>query len=97
FRGIHARYDERPWTEWSEELQRREPAAIDRARRELAQEVLFYQYLQWLAASQWQRVRAGNPAVALFGDLPFMVDGDSADVWARQQNFYLDASVGVPP
>jgi 4-alpha-glucanotransferase len=36
-------------------------------------------------------------AVALFGDLPFMVSGDSADVWARQDEFRLDASVGVPP
>jgi 4-alpha-glucanotransferase len=26
-----------------------------------------------------------------------MVDGDSADVWARQDQFRLDASVGVPP
>ena len=35
--------------------------------------------------------------VALFGDLPFMVDGDSADVWARQDQFRLDVSVGAPP
>ena len=41
------------------------------------------------------RERAGD--VALFGDLPFMVSGDSADVWARQDEFRLDASVGVPP
>ena len=26
-----------------------------------------------------------------------MVDGDSADVWARQDQFHLDASVGAPP
>ena len=55
---IHAREDERPWTEWPEALQRREPAAIDRARRELAREVLFQQYLQWLAGAQWQDARA---------------------------------------
>jgi len=35
--------------------------------------------------------------VAIFGDLPFMVDLDSADVWARQDQFSLDASVGAPP
>ncbi len=33
----------------------------------------------------------------LFGDLPFMVDGDSADVWARQRQFRFDATVGAPP
>jgi 4-alpha-glucanotransferase len=97
FRAIHAREHERPWTEWAEELQRREPAAIDRVRRELAHEVLYYQYLQWLAAMQWHEVRHDTNGVALFGDLPFMVDTDSADVWARQHQFDLDVSIGAPP
>ena len=41
--------------------------------------------------------RRHTHGVELFGDLPFMVDGDSADVWARQHQFRLDVSVGVPP
>jgi 4-alpha-glucanotransferase len=97
FRAIHAREDERPWTAWPQALQRRAPSEIDHARRELSREVLFYQYLQWIADSQWKAARADTHGVELFGDLPFMVDGDSADVWARQDQFRLDASVGVPP
>ena len=99
FRAVHAHEEERPWTEWPEALRRRDPQAIDRARRELSRDVIYYQYLQWLAATQWQRARdaAADRSVALFGDLPFMVDYDSADVWARQQQFRLDLSLGVPP
>ena len=97
FRAIHAREDERPWTEWPEPLQRRESTAVDRARRELSREVLFYQYLQWVAHAQWSRARADAHGVAILGDLPFMVDADSADVWARQDQFQLDASLGAPP
>jgi 4-alpha-glucanotransferase len=97
FRAIHVREGERPWTEWSLALQRREPAAIDHVRRELSREVLFQQYLQWIADAQWKSARASGHGVELFGDMPFMVDGDSADVWARQDQFRLDASVGVPP
>jgi 4-alpha-glucanotransferase len=61
--------------------------------------VIFYQYLQWLASSQWREARsaAGRHGVAVFGDLPFMVDCDSADVWARQHQFRLDVSLGAPP
>ena len=33
----------------------------------------------------------------MFGDLPFMVDGDSADVWVRQGQFRFDVSIGAPP
>ena len=33
----------------------------------------------------------------MFGDLPFMVAEDSADVWSFQHLFRFDATVGVPP
>ena len=59
--------------------------------------VRYYQYLQWIADEQWQRARDACGAVGVFGDFPFMVNGHSADVWARQREFHLDASVGVPP
>jgi 4-alpha-glucanotransferase len=97
FRALHARYEERAWTDWPEGVRTRQPEALDAARTELADDILFRQYLQWIAGEQWARARAAAGDVELFGDLPFMVSGDSADVWARQDEFRLDASVGVPP
>ena len=97
FRALHARYDERAWTDWPESLRNRDALALDAARDELAADILFRQYLQWIAGDQWGVARDRAGSVALFGDLPFMVSGDSADVWARQDEFRLDASVGVPP
>jgi 4-alpha-glucanotransferase len=35
--------------------------------------------------------------MGVFGDVAFMVGGDSADVWAYQHAFRFDASVGAPP
>ena len=67
------------------------------ARRALASEIQYRQYLQWIADGQWSEARRACGGVELFGDLPFMVDMDSADVWARQACFDLDRSVGVPP
>jgi len=97
FRAVHAAEGERPWIEWPESLRRRDPEAIATARRELARDVLLFKYLQWIAHEQWHEARAHTHGVELFGDLPFMVDGDSADVWARQSLFHLDVSLGVPP
>ena len=97
FRALHAYHTEKPWFEWPEPARARQPEAIEMARSALADDILFRQYVQWVAGDQWGSARdAANP-VALFGDLPFMVSGDSADVWARQDEFRLDASVGVPP
>ena len=97
FRALHARYDERAWTDWPEPVRTRQDDALQAARTELADDILYRQYLQWVAGDQWGTARDRAGDVALFGDLPFMVSGDSADVWARQDEFRLDASVGVPP
>jgi 4-alpha-glucanotransferase len=97
FRALHAREDERTWLDWPAPLRGREPAALAQARLELADDILYRQYLQWVANDQWAAARKACGTVALFGDLPFMVSGDSADVWARQDEFSFDASVGVPP
>ena len=99
FRAVHRREGEAPWFEWPAGLRARDRDKLDHARSALAREVLFYGYLQWLADDQWQRARktARKAGVALFGDLPFMVNGDSADVWARQHQFRFDVSAGAPP
>ena len=97
FRAIRGQQSERPWTEWPVPLRNRLPEALAIARRELAHEILFRQYVQWVADVQWRAARRAAGQVALFGDLPFMVSGDSADAWARQHEFRRDTSVGTPP
>jgi 4-alpha-glucanotransferase len=96
FRALHARYGGIEWTEWERPLRDGDPEALDRARAELAEPILFYGYLQWLAAEQWAQAREAA-AIGVFGDFPFMVSRDSADVWSRQGDFRMDASVGAPP
>jgi 4-alpha-glucanotransferase len=96
FRALHAKYGGRDWHHWDAPVRDRVPSAILAARRELDIEILYYTYLQWLAADQWESARNEMNA-GVFGDFPFMVSGDSADVWARQRDFRFDASVGAPP
>jgi len=97
YRALKARHAERAWTEWPEGVRSRQAAALDTARTALADDILYRKYLQWIAGDQWGEARDRAGSIALFGDLPFMVSGDSADVWARQDEFRMDASVGVPP
>jgi 4-alpha-glucanotransferase len=71
--------------------------ALVEARVELEEDVRYRKYIQWIAGEQWSAARARTRGVALFGDLPFVVSADSADVWARQDEFNPALSVGVPP
>ena len=97
FRAAHHLSDERMWREWDPAVRDREPSALSRLRRESGHEVLYRQYLQWIAHAQWQDARARAPALRTAGDFPFGVAADSADVWAHQALFSFDGTVGAPP
>jgi 4-alpha-glucanotransferase len=97
FRAIHEENGSRYWIEWPDAIKDREPSAIAAARERLASRILYFDYVQWLADEQWQRAHRECSPIGIFGDFPFMVSGHSADVWSRQEEFRLDASVGVPP
>lgn len=97
FRALHHESAGRHWIEWEPALRERDPAALDHARRRLATEIRYRAWLQWIADGQWGDARRECAPTGIFGDFPFVVSADSADVWARQHEFRLDASVGTPP
>ena len=97
FRALHDENRGAYWRDWDPALRDRDPTALDVARQRLDASILYYGYVQWLAAEQWERARRDCGGIGIFGDFPFMVSGHSADVWARQHEFRIDASVGTPP
>jgi 4-alpha-glucanotransferase len=97
FRALRAFNQRRAWWDWPEPMARRHPEAVARAREEMAAEISYRQYVQWIAAEQWERARADAAPIRVFGDVPFMISADSPDVWTRQDEFRMDATVGVPP
>ena len=93
------------WLEWEEPLRRREPAALAAAREQYADDVAFWQAVQFMFYSQWQALKhyANRQEIRIIGDLPIYVAMDSADVWAEPEMFQLDEHnvptevSGVPP
>lgn len=93
------------WTGWPETLRRREESALREYGSLLHREVVFHQFCQWLFFRQWGRLKweLGKLDIELVGDVPIYVTHDSADVWANQGLFRLDAQgapllvAGVPP
>ncbi|MBE6754076.1 MAG: 4-alpha-glucanotransferase [Ruminococcaceae bacterium] len=93
------------WTEWPEELRRRESAAMEEAKERLAADVDFHKAAQYLFFRQWTELKqyANERGVEIIGDLPIYVAMDSADVWASPGLFMLDEDLipievaGCPP
>ena len=97
FRALHAHHEERQWAEWPAALAAADREAVQQIRPSLLLEITYRSYLQWIAAEQWAEARRRAWPVRVFGDLPFMISADSPDVWARQNEFRFDATIGVPP
>jgi 4-alpha-glucanotransferase len=105
FRVLKARHNDVYYLEWPKELVQREPAALARTRRALANEIDEVRFAQFLLFRQADRLKrhANEKGVHLIGDLPFFVSPDSSDVWANPELFLLDEHqrprfvAGVPP
>ncbi len=99
FRHLKDTHSWASWTHWEEPLRRHDPAALKEFEAANENQVLFFKYLQWVIDRQWRAVKdkAAAKGVLLMGDLPFMVNQESADVWARQNEFDIHREIGAPP
>jgi len=93
------------WTLWEPELALREPAALDKARRDLKDQIENHKFIQFEFDRQWSDLKAhcGRNEIRVMGDVPIYVAQDSSDVWAQPGLFDLNADgtpwviAGVPP
>jgi 4-alpha-glucanotransferase len=105
FVALKQAHQGRPWVEWSPALVRYEAGALAEARQHYAEQIDEQRFRQWLFFRQWLALKeyANRRGVRLFGDLPIFVAHDSADVWANQNDYYLQPDgyptvvAGVPP
>lgn len=99
FRALKEAAPQTSWRSWDEPLRSRAPEALAAARERTAVDRAFFEYVQWQAYRQLAAARkeARLHGVLLVGDLPFMVDLESADAWSRQGEFRFDATIGAPP
>jgi 4-alpha-glucanotransferase len=105
YMALKERHVAAPWWHWEPTLARHDKNAVRKAKKELADEVRFHKFVQWLFFSQWTSVRhaASARGIRIVGDVPIYVAQDSADVWAGREQFQLDDSgnpvvvAGVPP
>jgi 4-alpha-glucanotransferase len=105
YTALHERFGQVAWSEWPRDLAARRPEALHEARQQCRESIEVISYGQYLFDQQWRALTAyaTERSVRLIGDIPIYVAYDSADVWAHQTLFDLDARgrprvvAGVPP
>jgi 4-alpha-glucanotransferase len=105
FQAIRSANDQKSWQEWDEPLKLREPEALEKAGRELDDEIFRQKFYQFTFFEQWSELKkyANEKGVKIVGDVPIFVALDSADVWRNPSQFKLNEDgsptvvSGVPP
>jgi 4-alpha-glucanotransferase len=105
FAALKGRHGGLPWFAWDEALRRRDPEALAKSAVTLRDSMSRHRTAQYVFHTRWSRLReqARDRGITILGDVPIYPALDSADVWAHQDLFYLDADGaptkvgGVPP
>lgn len=89
------------WPSWPEEYRDPTSSAVQRFSRERAEDVEYFQYLQWLAAEQLgaaqSAARQAGMAIGLYGDVAVGANPAGSETWSNRHLYLQGASVGAPP
>ncbi len=105
YMAVKNRFGGKSWTEWDEDIRLRKPKAVRRYQKELADEIRFCCFQQYVFQKQWKQLKAyaNDRGVRIIGDIPIYVAFDGADAWAHPELFQFDkegqpkAVAGCPP
>jgi 4-alpha-glucanotransferase len=105
FSALRKHYGRQSWTRWPAALRRREPKILEQVRPHLASPIAFREFVQFVYHRQLESLKnvCVELGIGLLGDTSIYVAHDSADVWAHQSYFDLDAKGkpnavgGTPP
>jgi len=87
FCALKAENNEASWKDWAKKEKPKE------------NDVLFQEWMQWIAEQQFLKAvgELNKLGVRLKGDIPILINEDSADVWHCPQFFSLENRAGAPP
>ena len=105
FMSLKGANEGRCWLDWPDDQRLLTAASRKEWEKELAEEIHFWKFTQYIFQIQWQELReyAAAHEVSIIGDIPIFIALDSCDVWANKKYFQLDSKgyptcvAGVPP
>ncbi len=105
FMALKNYFNHLPWNQWDKLIANRDTKTLDFYREKLAEEILYYKFLQYTFFEQWYELKkyANEKGIKIVGDIPIYISYDSSDVWANPELYKLDVYgnpskvAGVPP
>jgi 4-alpha-glucanotransferase len=98
FRALKHQHQMTSWTTWKE-FNQPTLADIDKLWKRKTLDAPFYAWIQYRLEQQFLQVARSlkEMGIILKGDIPILMNEDSADVWAHRDIFHFDLRAGAPP
>lgn len=101
FRTLKGLHNSEGWQSWRAEYRYGNADVVARVWKDaaLGDKALFHAWVQFRLEAQFREVAEylGKLGIMLKGDIPIMMNEDSADVWAHGSVFHLEQRAGAPP
>jgi 4-alpha-glucanotransferase len=99
FKVLKEHYNGVSWEDWPEEVKNFSEQAYKAFLITYKKEINYHKFIQFVCHQQLSQAKqyAESQGVFLKGDIPILLNRDSADVWLHRNLFNLDYSAGAPP
>ena len=99
FKSIRKECNWQSWENWPEEIKNPTEDSLKQLNEKHEVNVDYHQVIQYLCFEQMKAVKAHADSLGIFlkGDLPILINRESADVWLNRSLFNMDLSAGAPP
>jgi malto-oligosyltrehalose synthase/4-alpha-glucanotransferase len=105
YSALKVNFNNAAWNTWDDQYKFRDKTALNNFAAQNADAIAEIKWQQFIFSRQWLGLKAycNQLGIQIFGDLPFYISYDSADVWTNSSIFKLDQNLemisvsGVPP
>lgn len=99
FKTIKVEQQWQSWEAWPDALRHLTAQHYQNLLHKYKEEVTYHRFIQYLCFQQLTQVkkRAQDKGIFIKGDIPILINRDSADVWRHCKLFALDYAAGAPP
>lgn len=104
YKVLKEKFDDAKWVDFPIQYKNRQKSAMDKFKLDYEKEIDKIKFIQFLLSKDWKELKAyaNSNGIEIFGDIPMYLELDSADVWAKRENWQLVEGKpkkvsGVPP
>lgn len=99
FKALKSQSDWQSWSSWPDDIRDCSPLHCERLEKKIEPDISYHCFLQFFCFKQMTQVKqhADSAGIFLKGDIPILIDRESADLWLHGSLFDMTLTAGAPP